>query len=128
MNTIRIGFLLSIIFMLQAAPAIAAEQSHSAMYQMAEIMHRLKHYPSPVGKEALKKIVANSASTEREKVLATAMINLEHHVMGSDVPKLKAIIEDNGASQDERDLASMILNLNHRPTAADKARLEKMMQ
>jgi hypothetical protein len=128
MNTIRVGFLVSIIFMLQATLAMAAEQSHSAMYQMAEIMHRLKHYPSPVGKAALQKIVASSASTERERVLASAMINLEHHVMAGDVPKLKAIIEDNGASADERDLARIILDLDHRPTAADKARLEKMMQ
>ena len=128
MSIIRIGFLLSIIILLQPAQVMAVEQSHSAMYQMAEIMHRLKHYPSPVGKEALQKIVDSSASTERERVLATAMINLQHHVMAGDVPKLKAIIGDGGASQDERDLASIILNLNHRPTAEDKARLEKMMQ
>jgi hypothetical protein len=122
----RLGFLLLVIFMLQGTVAIA-EESHGAMYQMAKIMHRLKHYPSPVGKAELQKIVDSSASTEREKVLAMAMINLEHHVNSADAPKLKAIINNAAASDDERDLANIILNLNHRPTGADKARLEKMM-
>lgn len=100
----------------------------SAIYQMAEIMHRLKHYPSPAGKEVLNKIVQSPTATKNERTLATAMINLEHTVDDSDVPKLKAIIGDASASDHEKQLANIILNLNHRPTKEDKAQLKAMMQ
>lgn len=100
----------------------------SAIYQMAEIMHRLKHYPSPVGKEVLNKIKQAPGTTKNERILATAMINLEHHVADSDVDSLKGIIADKAASAHERELATIILNLDHRPTKQDKATLKAMMQ
>ena len=100
----------------------------NAMQQMATIMHRLKHYPSPQGKETLKKIIDNESTSANERTLATAMVNLEHTVNPADKPKLQAIIDSADAAKDEKDLASIILNLNHRPTAEDKKRLQEMMK
>jgi hypothetical protein len=113
-----------------SSPAFSSEGSHgkSAIYQMAEIMHRLKHYPSPAGKEVLKGISQAKSTTENERVLATAMINLEHAVASSDAPKLKALINNGGASTHERELAGIILNLDHRPSSKDKAQLKAMMK
>jgi len=104
-----------------------AGHSSSAIYQMAEIMHRLKHYPSPAGKDALKKIIEHKNTKENERTIAMAMLNLEHHVMAADKPKLRKMI-DASATQDERDLASIILNLDHRPTSADKTKLKAMLK
>lgn len=104
------------------------DHEKSAIYQMAEIMHRLKHYPSPVGKETLNKIKQSPNTTKNERTIATAMINLEHHVDDSDVPGLKGIIADKAATAHERELASIILNLDHRPTKQDKAVLQEMMK
>jgi hypothetical protein len=105
-----------------------ADHEKSAISQMAEIMHRLKHYPSPAGKEVLNKIKQAPDTTKNERTIATAMINLEHHVDESDVPGLKAIVADKSAAAHERELATIILNLDHRPTKQDKAMLKAMMQ
>jgi hypothetical protein len=106
----------------------ADKNGKSAMYQMAEIMHRLKHYPSPQGIDMLKKITQDTNTTANERTLATAMINLQHKAASSDIPKLKALIKDKKATADERALANIILNLDHRPSKQDKARLKAMMQ
>ncbi|NOX76430.1 MAG: hypothetical protein GXP17_07430 [Gammaproteobacteria bacterium] len=105
--------------------AVAGEAS--PMQQMAEIMHRLKHYPSPLGKEVLQKIVASDSTSAHQRTLATAMMNLEHKVSPQDVSKLKALMADAPASADEKTLADIILNLNHRPTKQDKMRVKAMM-
>ena len=108
---------------------IAGEsEGKSAMYQMAEIMHRLKHFPSPLGKETLKSIIDNKSTSNNERILATAIMNLEHKALDEDVPKLRRIIEDKSASADEHDMAEIIVNLNHRPTSEDKQRLKMMMK
>lgn len=108
--------------------SIAEEKGASAIQQMATIMHRLKHFPSPQGKETLRAIIANNTTTAHERTLAMAMLNLEHMAIPDDKPKLQAIIDSGDATADEKDLASIILNLNHRPTAADKKRLQAMMK
>lgn len=130
MSMLRI-FLLGMLALglFNSANVIAGgDHEKSAMYQMAEIMHRLKHYPSPVGKEVLNKIKQAPNTTNNERTLATAMINLEHHVNAGDIPGLKAIIADKAATAHERELATIILNLDHRPTRQDKATLKAMMQ
>ena len=98
------------------------------IYQMAEIMHRLKHFPSPAGKETLQNIIENKSVSENQRILATAIFNLQHHAMDADKLKLKKIMEDKQTSADERDLASIIYNLDHRPTKEDKQRLQQMME
>lgn len=128
-TTIRLSTLLLLSFiMLWHTNTFAASEGASAMKQMATIMHRLKHFPSPQGKETLKKIIDNKSTSANERTLATAMMNLEHMAIPADKPKLQAIIDSAKATQDEKDLASIILNLNHRPTSADKKRLEQMMK
>ena len=109
-------------------PATAKTENQSAIQQMAVIMHRLKHFPSPQSKETLQQLVDRSSTSEREKVLATAILNLNHRALLDDKIKLKKIMEDENASADERDLASIIYNLDHRPTKGDKKRLKEMMQ
>lgn len=104
-----------------------AGHSSSAIYQMAEIMHRLKHYPSPAGKDALKKVIEHKSTKEHERTIATVILNLEHHVMAADKPKLKKVMETS-ESMNERDLASIVLNLDHRPTSADKVKLSAMLK
>jgi hypothetical protein len=113
---------------LVSASVSVADEMKAAIPQMAEIMHRLKHFPSPQGKATLQSIIDNSSTSANERTLASAMMNLQHHAVSSDIPKLKAVIADDAASQQERDLATIILNLNHRPTRQDKAKLKAMMQ
>lgn len=104
-----------------------AGHDKAAISQIAEIMHRLKHYPSPAGKEQLNKIKQASGTTANERTIATAMINLEHSVSAGDVSKLKAVVGDKKATANERDIASIILSLDHRPSSQDKAKLKAMM-
>ena len=114
-----------------AAGAAGSEVSaadKSAIQQMAVIMHRLKHFPSPQGKSTLKQIVDNPAASSREKDLATAIMNLNHRALLDDKVKLKKIMEDEGATADEKALASIVYNLDHRPTKADKKCLQEMVQ
>lgn len=108
-------------------PSTVKTGNQSAIQQMAIIMHRLKHFPSPQSKETLQLIVTSSSTSEREKVLATAILNLNHRALLDDKIKLKKIMEDKNASADERDLASIVYNLDHRPTKGDKKRLKEMM-
>ncbi len=130
MFTLRI-FVLGIVALgLLGSVAVFAGSDHekSATYQMAEIMHRLKHYPSPAGKEVLNKITQAAGTTENERTIATAMLNLQHKVVSSDIPKLEALIADKKATVHERELATVVLGLDHRPSKQDKAKLEMMMQ
>ena len=64
------------------------------MHQMAEIMIRLKHFPSPPEKETLRQIVDDKSVTENERNLAQAMINLQHQAMPADKEKLSKIINN----------------------------------
>ena len=82
-----------------------------AMYKMAEVMHRLKHFPSPQGKAVLQGIVQNEKVSKREKIIAQSMLNLQHKVIPEDVPKLNSV-----------------MNLNHRPSKADKEILKAIME
>jgi len=100
----------------------------SATYQMAEIMHRLKHYPSPAGKDVLNKVIQAANTTENERAIATAMLNLQHKVASGDAPTLEAIIANKKSTAHERELATIVLGLDHRPTKQDKAKLQAMMQ
>ena len=130
MSILRV-FLFGIVALgLLSSVTVFAGGNHgkSATNQMAEIMHRLKHYPSPVGKEVLNKIKQAPSTTANERTIATAMLNLEHKVADSDIPKLKALIADKQTTSNNRELATIILNLDHRPTKQDKALLKEIMQ
>ena len=121
--------LVLIVGLIYNSTLLAASSTKSdAMYKMAEIMLRLKHFPSPAGKETLQGIIDNKATSKNQRILATAMINLQHKAVGADVPKLKALMEDSTASQDERDLAKILYELDHRPTKENKQRLDKMLK
>ena len=106
--------------------SIAAEGA-SAMKEMAVIMHRLKHYPSPQGKETLQAIVDNKSTSKNERTLAKTMLNLEHKVISSDMAGLKSIAASKDASADEKAFANILLNFSHRPSGEDKQRLKSMM-
>jgi hypothetical protein len=103
-------------------------QNKTAIYQMAEIMHRLKHYPSPQGKKELQAIFDASTTTQNERVIAQAIINLEHHPIAQDIPLLQKVIDDKSSTEAERMLASIVLNLDHRPTRQDKDHLKELMK
>jgi hypothetical protein len=130
-NTFRFAILSLLAFsLLWGVNGFAEEEGKglSAMHQMAIIMHRLKHYPSPQGKKTLQAIIDNKKTTANERTLATAMMNLKHHVNPADVDGLKTLIASQNATDDEKALAKIILNLNHRPTSEDKKRLDAMMK
>jgi hypothetical protein len=112
----------------ETSTSAVAAANQSAIQQMAVIMNRLKHFPSPQSKETLQQIMVNPNTTVREKELATAIFNLNHRALLDDKIKLKKIMENEKASSDERDLASIIYNLDHRPTKGDKKRLQEMIQ
>lgn len=105
----------------------AGDDKSEAIVKMAEIMTRLKHYPSPDGKQSLQQIISSSTSSKREQILATAMLNLNHKAIESDRPKLQSVVDDSTASVYEKQLASIILNLDHRPSKEDKEKLKAMM-
>lgn len=130
MSILRVFILgIALVGLFSIVPFVTeAGQDKSAIYQMAEIMHRLKHYPSPLGKEVLNKIIQAPNTTENERTIATAMINLQHKAADSDIPKLKAIIENKNSAAHERELASIVMKLDHRPSKQDKAQLKAMMQ
>ena len=107
---------------------VLAETISPAMRQMATIMYRLKHFPSPQGKEELNALLKQPSTTDNERVLATAMLNLQHMADENDKPKLKLIMDDKNSSSAEKELAGIIYNLDHRPTDEDKEKLEKIMQ
>ena len=118
---------LSLSLFLGAVNFSVAAEGASAMKEMAVIMHRLKHYPSPQGKETLQAIVDNKSTTSNERTLAKTMLNLEHKVMSSDTAGLKSMVASNDASTDEKDFANILLNFSHRPSSEDKQRLKSMM-
>jgi hypothetical protein len=121
-------FILSMLLVISLWGGVAyADNSNSVIYQMAEIMNRLKHYPSPAGKDILRNIIKRKNTKENERVIAAGILGLEHHVMMADKPKLKKVIETS-ESMSERDLASIVLNLDHRPTSADKIKLSAMLK
>ncbi len=122
-------FLISLFFALLLAGSAQAspDQPSAAMQQMATIMHRLKHYPSPQGKQELQAIIDDQATNKNERVLASAMMHLQHVAMADDKAGLKRIMDDKRARADERDLAGIIYHLDHRPSSADKKMLEHMM-
>ncbi len=118
---------LSLSLFLGAANFSVAAEGASAIKEMAVIMHRLKHYPSPQGKETLQAIVDNKSTNKNERALAKTMLNLEHKVISSDMAGLKSIATSKDASIDEKAFASILLNFSHRPTGEDKQRLKSMM-
>ncbi len=118
---------LSLSLFLGAVNFSVAAEGASAMKEMAVIMHRLKHYPSPQGKETLQAVVDNKSTSKNERTLAKTMLNLEHKVISSDMAGLKSIAASKDASADEKDFANILLNFSHRPSSEDKQRLKSMM-
>ena len=126
-NRITFQITLLLCLFLGAATFSVAAEGASAIKEMAVIMHRLKHYPSPQGKETLQAIVNNKSTNKNEAILAKAMLNLEHKVISSDIAGLKSIVASKDASADEKDFATILLNFSHRPSSEDKQRLKSMM-
>ncbi len=129
MNMTRISIIsiLSFTFFFGGWSIAGEGRNKTVIFQMAEIMHRLKHYPSPQGKAELQTIINAAGTTSNERIIAGAMLSLEHQVSSKDVPLLKKVVNDNASSQHERELANIILNLDHRPTKQDKKQLKAMM-
>lgn len=129
MNTTRLFVVggLAMSLFLSSWCSAGEGQGKSAMSQMAEIMHRLKHYPSPQGKSELQAVLNAASTTANERVIATAMINLEHAPAAQDIPLLEKVVNDKSATKNEREIASIVLKLDHRPTAQDKKTLKAMM-
>jgi hypothetical protein len=119
--------LLSFFFVGFTSQSFAADTPSPAMLKIAEIMHRLKHFPSPVGKSTLQKLAEKSSTNSNEKTLIQAMMNLQHQVTSADRGKLTALAKDANANVNERSVASILLNLDHRPTKQDKVILGKIL-
>ncbi len=111
--------------MLGAQSVLAAS---AAVREMAGIMKNLNHYPGSEEKARLKAIAADKASTDQERVIATAIMNLEHEVAAGDADKLRKVSGDMSAPAEVRELAGIVLNMNHKPSSADKRKLEAMMK
>ena len=124
-NTLLIGFLLS--GLLLGSAQANTDQPSAAVQKMATIMHRLKHFPSPQGRQELQAIIDDGASSKNERTLARAMMNLQHRAMDADKPQLQKIMDDAGAPAGERELAAIIYHLDHRPSSADRHKLQAMM-
>ena len=127
-HRIVIQITLSLSLILSVTSLSIAAEGASAIKEMAVIMHRLKHYPSPQGKETLQAIVDNKSTNKNEATIAKAMLNLEHKVISSDIAGLKSVVASKDASADEKAFATILLNFSHRPSSEDKQRLKGMMQ
>ena len=127
---VRATLLISLFFVSLLAGTAQAntDQPSATVQKMATIMHRLKHFPSPQGKQELQVIINDSASSENERALARAMLNLQHKALGDDKARMKLIMDDAQASASERELAGIIYHLDHRPSSADTQKLQAMMQ
>lgn len=112
-----------------ASPAFAdAGQAHGGMHlrQMAEVMEHVNHYPSDAEKKELNKIVSDSAATEAEKTIATAIINLQHSASDADKAKLDKIVNDASQPTNIRELARIVRNISHKPSGDDIKKLHSM--
>ena len=66
---------ISLSLFIGAANFSVAAEGATAIKEMAVIMHRLKHYPSPQGKGTLQAIVDNKSTRKNERTLAKTMLN-----------------------------------------------------
>ena len=130
MNKLRYLIMFCLVGSMSFSPfGIAGEdQNKNAVNKIAEIMYRLKHFPSPQGRSDLKAIINAPTSTENERIIAAAMMNMQHEVLPNDALLLKKISANNSSSKHERELAELLLNFNHRPTKQDKSQLKEMMK
>jgi len=130
MNIFRTCVVLILVLAFIAMPStiLAADTPSAAMLKIAEIMHRLKHFPSPGGKTTLHALASKSTTTSNEKAIIQAMLNLQHQVSSADRGKLMSLLKDNKANKDESSIATILLNLDHRPTKQDKAILKKILE
>lgn len=131
MNIIRfliIGVLTTSIVLCPWCVIAGEGHGKTAINQIAEIMYRLKHFPSPQGKSELRAIMDASNSTKNQRVIATALINMQHQVMPDDILLLKKLLKNSASSHQERELSEILLGFSHRPTKLDKDKLKAMMQ
>lgn len=130
MNVLRHFMMSGLVVSLFFSSWCVADDGHdkAAINKMAEIMYRLKHFPSPQGKAELKMIINASNSSENERIIATAMLNMEHQVAPNDILLLKKISNNKAATEYERELAEILINFSHRPTKQDKNKLKEMMK
>lgn len=130
MNKLRLlaVCMLSASLFLSAWCFAGEKDEKTAINQIAEVMHRLKHYPSPQGKRELQAILQSKSTTTNERIIANAMLNFNHHPASEDVPLLEKISNDKTATYAEREIASIVINFNHRPSTQDKNRLKELMQ
>ena len=113
------------VMLLMAQPVLAAS---TTVQEMAGMLVNLEHYPTATEKSRLMELAGSKASTEQEKVVASAIANLSHSAADADKPKLKQVMDDASASAEVRELAGIILGLNHKPNAVDKGKLQQMMK
>jgi hypothetical protein len=130
MNVLRHFMMSGLVVSLFFSSWCVADDGHdkTAIYKMAKIMYRLKHFPSPQGKTELQMIIDAPSSTKNERTIATAMINMEHQVAPDDILLLKKISANKASTQYERELAEILINFSHRPTKQDKNQLKEMMK
>ena len=97
-----------------------------AIQEMVGIILHLHHYPSDSEKETLQKIANDSASSEDERAIATALMNMEHTVTDADKAKLLSIANNSQAPAADRKVASILANMHHKASESDKKELEKL--
>ncbi len=79
---------------------------------MAEMVIKLKHFPSKSEKKQLKDIISHS-DNQNVKTIATALVNMRHSAKEEDKAKLKNIINSESASSDLKALAKVVHELNN---------------
>ena len=106
----------------------ASLAENKAMYQMVEIMHRLKHFPSPAGKETLKAILNSKDASKGERIIAEAMLTLQHKAVEPYKTRLVDLMKDASSTKDEKILAKIVFDLDHRPSKSDKQKLKEILE
>ncbi len=122
-------FALSCIFSvaLFTQPFAQAAGISFASEQMVEIIVKMKDAPSTEDKATLKDISTDTASTDYERALASAMINMEAKVRPEDKPKVLKIWVNPAASEVERNIAKAILRFNSTIDNDNKAVLSQII-
>lgn len=110
-------------WMLIASPGVMAGP---AIQEMVGIMLTLHHYPSDSEKVTLQKIIDDSATSQEERTIATALLHMRHTVTDDDKAKLMDIANNDAAPEADRKVADILAHMHHKASSDAKQELEML--
>lgn len=109
-------------------PFVHAADTTMAIEQIAEIMIEFENTPSDDDKITLDDIAQDIASTDNERVLATAIKNMDAKIRPADKGSIMKIFTSPSASEIERTLAKTLLRFDGKPSPQTQAKLSQWIE